>query len=128
MVDALNKAIVKDKTRLILDLDLIGMKKSSINLDLIYKGEPINGDINSALIILASQGLGLFDGKFSISIDSSLATSINPLSIMVLDMLKKKDFAVFKDGIYTLKGELKGGKVVINSKSYTLQELVTVLF
>jgi hypothetical protein len=128
MVDGFNKFLIANKTKIITDIELIGLKKSYIKLDLLYKGKELKGDFSSALISLAAQGLGIVDGTFDIAIDSDLATSINPFTPIILDMLKQKGFATLKDGVYYLKGELKDSKVIINNKSYTLQELSKVLF
>jgi len=128
IVEAINLLLVRNKTKIVTNIELEGFKKSYIKLDLIYKGKELKGDINSALISLAAQGLGIADGKFDIAIESDLATAINPFAPIVLDMLKQKGFAKFKDGIYYIKGELKDSKVIIDGKSYTLQELSRVLF
>lgn len=128
LTEAINKLIIKDKSKIIVDLELQSLKKSYIKVDLLYKGEPISGDFNSAMISLAAQGLNLFNGDFDIALEGDLIISINPLAPLILDMLKQKGFVTFKDGIYRLKGQLKDGKIIINGKSYTLQELSTVLF
>jgi len=46
----------------------------------------------------------------------------------VLDMLKSKGLASVTNGVYELKATLKGGNIIINGKSYTLQELSRTLF
>ncbi len=128
LVDIFNKTFVSNRSRIILDVELISDKKSFIKLNLLYKAKPLSGDMNSALISLAAQGLSIFDGDFEIQLDKDLATTINPLSLMVLELLKNKGFATEQNGIYHLKGTLKDGKLIINGKAYTLQELTTTLF
>ena len=127
-VDIYNKVMVKDKTRLKLDFSLDGEKRSFLKLDLLYKANPISGNIQSAMIELAAQNLAVADGTFEVQLDSTMATAVNPFAMIALDMLKAKGFATVKNGVYHLKGELKGGKIVINGKAYTLQELSRALF
>jgi len=123
-----NETFEANKSRVILDLELESDKVSYIKLDLVYKAKPLSGNLQSALIALMAQGLEIFDGKFDIAIDSTLITSINPLAILGLDMLKSKGFVTFKNGIYYLKGELKNGKLIINGKAYNLKELSQAMF
>ncbi len=123
-----NKTFITNKSKILLDLELKSDKTSYIKLDLTYKGKPLSGNIQSAMLSLASQQLELFDGTFDIVVDSSIASAVNPFAIMGLDMLKSKGFATLKDGLYRFKGELKGGKIVINGKEYTLPELSRALF
>ena len=127
-VDIYNKIFIKDKTRLIFNLELDSDKKSFIKLNLLYKAAPISGSIDSALITLAAQNLAVADGDIEISLDSSLATSINPLAVMFLEMYKQKGIISLKNGVYHLKATLKGGKIIINGKSYTLEEFSTLIF
>ena len=123
-----NKVMIKDKTRLKLDFSLEGEKKSFAKLDLLYKANPISGNIQSAMIELAAQNLAVADGTFEVQLDSTMASAVNPFAMLALDMLKAKGFATVKNGVYHLKGELKGGKIVINGKAYTLQELSRAMF
>ena len=123
-----NKIFIKDKTKLKLDLKLIGDRTSFVKLDLLYKAKPISGNIEGAIIELAAQNLAIANGTFEVKLDSQLVSSINPLATLILDMLKTKGLVSVKNGIYHLKGELKDGKIVINGKAYTLQELGTILF
>ena len=123
-----NKVMVKDKTHLKLNFSLDGDKKSFVKLDLLYKANPISGNIQSAMIELAAQNFAIADGEFEVQLDSTMATSINPFAMIALDMLKAKGFATVKNGVYHLKGKLKGGKIVINGKAYTLQELSQAMF
>ena len=127
-VEVYNKIMIKDKTKLKLNLELIGDKTSFVKLDLRYKADPISGNMEGAIIELAAQNLAIANGSFEVKLDSQLATSINPLATLVLDMLKTKGLVTVKNGVYHLKGELKDGKIVINGKAYTLQELTTILF
>ncbi len=128
LVPIYNEIFIKDKTRFKLNISLNGEKTSYIKLNLLYKAEPVRDNMQSAMITLAAQNLAIADGDFDVKLDSSLASDINPLSIMVLDMLKQKGFATLKNGVYHIKGELKGGKIVINGKTYTLAELSRLMF
>ena len=123
-----NKVMVKDKTRLKLDFTLEGEKTSFAKLDLLYKANPISGNIQSGMIELAAQNLAVADGTFEVQLDSTMASAVNPFAMLALDMLKAKGFATVKNGVYHLKGKLKGGKIVINGKAYTLQELSQAMF
>ncbi len=128
MVPIWNKIFITNKSEIVLDLELKSDKTSYIKLDLIYKGKPLSGNAQSAVISLMAQQLNLFDGKFDIAVDSNLASTINPFALMGLDMLKAKGFVDVKNGIYYLKGELKNGKIVIKGKAYTIKELSEALF
>jgi len=128
MVPIYNQLMVKDKTKIKLYTEIFGDKKSFIKLDLLYKASPVSGNMQSAMITLAAQNLAIADGTFEVQLDSSMASTLYPMSTLVLDMLKQKGFATMKNGIYHLKGELKGGKVIINGKAYTIQELGRVMF
>ena len=123
-----NKVMVKDKTRLKINFSIEGEKRSFVKLDLLYKANPISDNIQSGMIELAAQNLAVADGNFEVQLDSTMATAINPFAMMGLEMLKAKGFATVKNGVYHLKGELKGGKIVINGKAYTLQELSRAMF
>ncbi len=127
-VKVFNEFFIKDKTRLKVDLELNSEKTSYIKLDLLYKADPIQDNIQSGMITLAAQNLAIVDGKFDVAAESTLITSINPMSLMVFDMLKEKGLATLKNGIYHIKGELKNGKVIINGKSYNMAQLSRVLF
>jgi predicted transposase YbfD/YdcC len=128
LVPIYNKTFIKDKSKIVLDLELSGNKTSYLKANLLYKANPISGNINVAFISLAAQGLAIFDGDIEIKLDKDLANTINPMAIMVLDMLQTKGFATQKNGVYELKATLKGGNIIINGKSYTLQELSKALF
>jgi len=128
LVDIINKTFLSNKSKLILDLELQSDKKSFIKLDLLYKAKPLQGDLNSAIIGLMAQGLAIFDGDIEIKLDKELAVTLYPLSTMFLELLKNKGFVSEKNGIYHLKAKLQGGKIVLNGKAYTLQELTTILF
>ena len=123
-----NKTFLTNKSEVLLDLELLSDKTSYIKLDFIYKGKPLSGNLQSAMLSLMAQQITLFDGKFDIAVDSNLATSINPFALMGLDLLKAKGFVDVKNGIYYLKGELKSGKIIIKGKAYTLPELTKALF
>ena len=128
LVPIYNKTFIKDKSKIVLDLELSGTKTSYLKANLLYKANPISGNINVAFISLAAQGLAIFDGDIEIKLDKDLANTINPIAIMVLDMLQTKGFATQKNGVYELKATLKSGNIIINGKSYTLQELSKALF
>jgi len=128
LVSIFNSTLIKDKSKIIADLELLSTKASYIKLDLTYKAEPISGNLNSAFISLMAQGLSIVDGDIDIKLDKDLATTINPFALIVLDMLKSKGLASVTNGVYELKATLKGGNIIINGKSYTLQELSRTLF
>ena len=128
LVPIFNKMFLKDKTKLILNLELNSDKTNYLKADLTYKAAPIKGNMNSAFISLAAQGLAIVDGDIEVKIDRNLANTINPFSIMVLDMLKNKNMAHEKNGVYEFKATLKGGNIIVNGKSYTLQEFSKALF
>jgi hypothetical protein len=123
IVPIYNKIFIKDKTKLKLNLELNGDKTSFVKADLLYKAEPVQDNMQSAMITLMAQNLAVADGTIEIQVDKDMATTINPFALIGLDLLKAKGFATEKNGIYHLKAELKGGKVIINGKAYTLQEL-----
>ncbi len=123
-----NKLILKDKTKLKLNLELNGQKRSFIKLDLLYKGKPLSGDVNSAFISLAAQELNLFNGDIEILLDSTIASTINPFAIIGLEMAKSKGFITMENGLYHLKAKLENGKIIINGKSYTIVELGKAMF
>lgn len=50
------------------------------------------------------------------------------MAALFLDMLKTKGLITINNDVYHLKGSLKDGKIIINGKAYTLQELVAVVF
>lgn len=129
LVPIINNTLVKDKSRLVLDWQLKSQKQNHIKADIIYKGEPLQGsNLQGAMISLMAQQLTLIDGSFDIAIERDLIQKVNPLSLLAIDMLKQKGFIGEKDGLYTLKGELKGGKIILNGKTYTLPELAKALF
>jgi len=128
LVPIFNELIKKDKTKIVTDLELTSDKTSFVKLNLTYEGKPLQGNINSAFITLAAQGLNLFNGDINIKLDGNLANSLYPMSALVLGMLQSKGFATMKNGVYELNAKLKDGKVLINGKSYTLQELTRSLF
>ncbi len=123
-----NKTVIANKSRLVVDLELKSIKKSTLKLDLIYKGKPLTGDAQNAVISLMAQQLNLFDGDIEIEIDSSLASTINPFAIIALEMFKNKGLAKVDNGVYRLKAKLKNGKIVINGKAYTIAELAKAIF
>lgn len=128
IVPIYNKIMIKDKTKVKLNWQLISDKISFIKLDLIYKANPVSGSAESALIELLAQNLAIANGDFEVKLDSQLVNSINPMAALFLDMLKTKGLITINNGVYHLKGSLKNGKIVINGKAYTLQELAAIMF
>jgi len=129
LVPIINDMLIKDKSNIVLDWSFHSLKQNHINLDLIYKGEPLSGpNIQSALISLMAQQLAIVDGTFDIAIEREVIAKVNPLFLLFLDMAKSKGFVHVKDSIYYFKGALKGGKIIINGKSYTIEELTKALF
>jgi len=123
LVPIYNSFMISGKSRIIANLELESDKLSYIKVNLLYKAAPISGDISSAFILLAAQGLAIFDGDIEAKVDGTLANSINPMASLILGMLQSKGLITMKNGVYELKAKLKDGKVIINNKSYTLQEL-----
>ncbi len=128
-IPVFNHTLVKDKSKLVLDWLMQSDKQNYIKADFLYKGEPLQGsNLQGAMISLMAQQLTLLDGSFDIALERDLIVKINPLSILFVDMLKQKGFITEKDSVYRLKGELKGGKVILNGKAYTIEELSRALF
>ncbi len=129
LVPIVNKLLIKDKSGFKIDWQLHSTKESFVKVDLLYKGEPLSGNnMQSAFISLMAQQLALVDGSFDIALERSLIVKMNPLSILFLDMLKQKGFISVKDSVYRVKGELKGGKIILKGKAYTIEELTRALF
>ena len=129
LIPIINHSLIKDKSRVVLDWQMQSDKHNYIKADFLYKGEPLAGsNIQSAFISLMAQQLTIVDGSFDIALERDLIVKINPLSILFLDMLKQKGFITVKDSVYRLKGELKGGKIILNGKAYTIEELSRALF
>ncbi len=129
LIPVINHMFIKEKTKLVFDWQMQSEKLNYIKFDFTYMGEPLQGsNLQGAMISLMAQQLTLLDGSFDIALERDLIEKINPLSILFLDMLKQKGFITEKNSIYHLKGELKGGKIVINGKAYTIEELTRVLF
>jgi len=126
-VSIYNKIFIKNRTKLKLNLELDGDKTSFIKADLLYKADPIQDNMQSAIITLMAQNLAVADGTIEVQLDRDLATNINPFALIALDLLKIKGFATEKNGIYHLKAELKDGKIVVNGKTYTLLELSQII-
>jgi len=127
LVPIYNSFMISGKSRIIANLELESDKLSYIKVNLLYKAAPISGDISSAFILLAAQGLAIFDGDIEAKVDGTLANSINPMASLILGMLQSKGLITMKNGVYELKAKLKDGKVIINNKSYTLQELTAAI-
>lgn len=128
-VPVINHTLVKDKSRVVLDWQMQSDKQNYIKADFLYKGEPLQGSsLQGAMISLMAQQLTLVDGSFDIALERDLIVKINPLSILFLDMLKQKGFITVIDSVYHLKGELKGDKIILNGKAYTIEELTKALF
>ncbi len=129
LVPIVNKLLIKDKSGFKIDWQLHSTKESFVKIDLLYKGEPLSGNnMQSAFISLMAQQLTLVDGNFDIALERSLIVKMNPLSILFLDMLKQKGFISVKDSVYRVKGALKGGKIILKGKAYTIEELTKALF
>ena len=129
LIPVINHILIKDKSRVVLDWQMQSDKLNYIKFDFTYKGEPLQGsNLQGAMISLMAQQLTLLDGSFDIALERDLIVKINPLSILFVDMLKQKGFITEKDSVYRLKGELKGGKIILNGKAYTIEELSRALF
>jgi len=129
LIPAINHTLLKDKSRIVLNWQMQSDKTNYIKANFLYKGEPLAGStIQGAFISLMAQQLALVDGSFDIALERDVIAKINPLSLLFIDMLKQKGFITEKNSLYRLKGELKSGKIILNGKAYTLQELTAALF
>ncbi|WP_457608441.1 DUF945 family protein [Nitratifractor sp.] len=126
-VEIYNKLFVKGKTRLLVDETIITDKKSRLQLNLLYIGEPLRGNTMSAMISLATNADRLVEGSFDLELEQALAQKLYPQAAMILDSMVSKGMAKLEDGVYKLKGEIRDGKIVINGTRYAPQELLMLI-
>ncbi len=122
-----NTLFVPGKTTLHLEEEIQASKLSRLVLDLRYTGKPLQGNAMSAMISLMANAGNLVEGSFDLTLEQALAKRLYPNAIFVLDSMVSKNMASLKDGVYHLKGELKGGKIVINGTQYAPQELMMLI-
>ena len=124
-----NNLLIPKKSRLIVNKQISMDKKSTIKLDLLYTGKPINStNAISAMISLMSQADHLVEGNFDLVLEKKLAKMIYPNAKFILDSMVLNGLATCKEGFYYLKGSIKDGKIIINNKAYTPQELMLMIF
>ncbi len=126
-VKVYNDLLISGKSRLRVDETLSADKRSKLVLDLTFTGNKLHGNAMSAMITLMSNLNRLVEGKFSLSLEKSLAKKLYPNSAFILDSMVSKGMASFKEGLYHLKGEIKGGKIIINGTRYAPQELLMMI-
>jgi len=122
-----NDLLIPGKTRLILDETLGSDKTSRLKLDLTFTGPKIQGNAMSAMIALMAHMDRLVEGSFELTLEKKLAQRLYPHAVFILDSMVSKNMATLKEGIYHLKGQIKGGKIIINGTKYAPQELVMLI-
>ena len=122
-----NTLFVPGRTTLHLEEKIQASKLSRLVLDLRYTGKPLQGNAMSAMISLMANAGNLAEGSFDLSLEKALAKKLYPNAVFVLDSMVSKNMANLKEGVYHLKGELKGGKIVINGTQYAPQELMMLI-
>ena len=122
-----NSLFLPGKTRLTLDERIVTEKESRLRLDLTFTGERLQGDPMNAFISLAAHADRLAEGSFDLVLERALARKISPEAALVLDSMVEKGLAKLEEGLYRLKGEIRGGKIVINGTRYDPQELALMI-
>ncbi|WP_292655112.1 DUF945 family protein [Nitratifractor sp.] len=122
-----NDLLIPGKTRLVVDETLDAAKTSRLKLDLTYTGKPLQGNAMSAMISLMGQADRLVEGSFELTLEKDLAHRLYPNAVFVFDSMVSKNMATLKEGLYHLKGEIKGGKIIINGTRYAPQELIMMI-
>ncbi|WP_456432448.1 DUF945 family protein [Nitratifractor sp.] len=122
-----NRLLIPGKTTLHLENDLESGRTNRLVLDLTYTGTPLKGDPMSALIALGAHADRLVEGSFSLTLEKSLAEKLYPNAVLILNSMAAKNLAKLENGVYRLKGEIKGGKIVINGTAYAPQELIMMI-
>jgi len=127
IVAILNDIIKKDKTKLsikeIIDTD----RRSKIDIDLVYRGEPLVGDPLNALVTLSTKLDRLFEGSFDMELDKNLIHKLYPAAEVILNSMVSKGMAKLDNGLYKVKFKLKDGKVIINNTKYAPEELIMLI-
>lgn len=126
-IEVYNTLLIKDKTTLQLKSSLGSSGHNWLNLNLIYRGEPIDASGLGAMIYFVNNANRLIDGDFDVSVKKSLLSELYPNAVFIFDSMANKNLATFKDGVYHLKGAIKGGKIIINNTKYNPQELIMMI-
>jgi len=126
-IEVYNTLLIKDKTTLYLKSSLGSSGNNHLNLNLIYRGEPIDASGLGAMIYFVNNANRLVDGDFNLSVKKSLLSELYPNAVFIFDSMANKNLATFKDGVYHLKGAIKGGKIIINNTKYNPQELIMMI-
>jgi len=79
------------------------------------------------MIYFVNNANRLIDGDFDVSVKKSLLSELYPNAVFIFDSMANKNLATFKDGVYHLKGAIKGGKIIINNTKYNPQELIMMI-
>jgi hypothetical protein len=126
-IEVYNALLLPGKTRLILDERIVTEKESRLRLDLTFTGKKLQGDPMRAFIALAAQTDRLVEGSFDLTLEKALAKKFSPEAALILDSMAEKGLAKLEGGLYRLKGEIRGGKIVINGTRYDPQELALMI-
>jgi len=127
IITILNDIIKKDKTKLSIKEVIDTDRRNKIDIDLVYRGEPLVGDPLNALITLATKLDRLFEGSFDMELDKNLIQKLYPAAEVILNSMVSKGMAKLENGLYKLKFELKDGKVIINNTKYAPKELIMLI-
>ncbi|GEM_PF-4452914 len=124
---SIGKAIIPHKTHLVFKQNIKADRLSSIKFDAYYTGEPIRGDFMTILLRIATNPDKLISGKFDINLEADVIKALYPNALFVLESMANKGLAKFSEGLYHLKGQIEGGKVIINGTKYAPQELIMMI-
>ena len=124
LVEIFNDTIIKNRSRILFDTHLKASKESHIHIELLYKGEALKGNAVSAVISLLSRLDRLFDGNFDLRLEKEVARRLYPELSLILDSMVDKGLAKVREGLYILKGSIHDGRILIEGRSFTPQELI----
>ncbi len=127
LVPVINRIFIKGKSKIDIKDEISSDKKSYIHLNATYMGEPLKGDIMNALVVLAARADRLFDAHLDIKMEKSLTKKLYPQAGWILDSMVKKGMAKLENGYYTLKADMKEGKIIINGTKYAPQEFIMMI-
>ncbi len=128
-IEVYNTLLVPGRTRLLLKERIDGNHTSKLDLDLTFTGKKIRYDNPiSATVDLLGQLERIVEGSFALDLDKALAKRLYPHGIFILDSMADKGLATLdRQGVYHLKGEIKGGKIIINGTRYAPHELIMMI-
>ncbi|WP_456393560.1 DUF945 family protein [Nitratifractor sp.] len=128
-IEVYNTLLVPGRTRLLLKEHIGGDHRGDLRLDLTFTGKKIRSDNPiSATVDLLGQLERIVEGSFALEIDKELAKRLYPHGVFVLDAMTDKGLASLdRQGVYHLKGEIRGGKIIINGTRYAPHELVMMI-